>query len=124
MQPLVLAALIAASAGPPAPLNRIADDLSAFRDAFLAREDVDALAHGERLLRLYSAEAGRLKQVSAAVEQLRRRKTAGTLGKVKPARPEGFGRWPVRRRIAHLIDALEDTARPDPKPLQDVLDEV
>jgi hypothetical protein len=80
---------------------------------FTMRADDEALAHGERLLRLYSNEAAeRHSQGKAIVDDLKRRKRKGTLGR-KPAKlPERFGSWEVKKRIIYLIDALEDLDEP------------
>jgi HEAT repeat protein len=76
--------------------------------AYMDRADAEALAHGERLLRLYPEEAREFEQGPALVGDLERRRKAGAFGLKKPAQPAGSDRWPVKRRVAYLIDALDD----------------
>jgi hypothetical protein len=76
--------------------------------AYFALADLEALASGKHLLRLYPAEAGHFSdQTPALIDDIRRRQKAGTLGVKKVLRPPGFEGWPIKRRIAHLIDALD-----------------
>ncbi len=84
------------------------DAYDAMVHAQLARADAEALAHGERLLRLYPDEARECEQGPAVVTELGRRRKEGTFGRKKSVRPEGFEDWSAERRIAHLIDTLDD----------------
>jgi hypothetical protein len=82
----------------------------ALRDAFCARADAEALAHGERLLRLYPDMAEKNHpQGAAVVADLKRRQKAGTFGKPAPKDlPAGFAGWAVDRKVAFLIAALDE----------------
>jgi hypothetical protein len=90
--------------------------------AFMARADDEALAHGERLLKLYAkqveAKEGGYPQAKQIVEDLKRRKKEGTFGKEPPEKwPDGFDKWDAKKKVAHLIAALEDVdARQDGQP--------
>lgn len=75
--------------------------------AFRAGADAEALAHAERYLRLYPDQIDQ-KQMAEVADDLKRRKKAGTFGKKRPLKPAGFERWPVHKKAAHLITALED----------------
>jgi hypothetical protein len=75
--------------------------------------DEEALAHGDRLLRLYSNEAGqRHPQGYVIVEDLKRRKREGTFGQKVKKLPENLDRWEIKKQIIYLIAALEDVAEP------------
>jgi hypothetical protein len=81
--------------------------------AYTMRTDEEALAHGERLLRLYSNEAAEWhRQGSDIVDDLQRRKRQGTFGGKLAKLPENFDRWEVKKKIIYLIDALEDVDEP------------
>lgn len=78
--------------------------------AYMVRADEEALAHGERLLRLYpDIVKTEYAQAEAIVGELKRRKAKGTFGK-EPAydTPKGFESWEVKKKIAWLIDSLEE----------------
>jgi hypothetical protein len=69
----------------------------------------DALAAGERLLRLYAAEAEEMSQAKSILADLRRRQEQGKFGKILGAKePDGFVDWPITKRIEYWIDSLED----------------
>jgi hypothetical protein len=104
-----------------APADRVADAallrtwlaqsaLNRMIAAFASYQDQLALAHGQRLLRLYPLEALELPQASALVSDLHRRKQQGTLCK-KASRelPEGFSRWNKKKQLAFLLESLHDT---------------
>jgi hypothetical protein len=77
--------------------------------AYMVRADDEALAHGERLLRLYSNEVSDdLAQGRVIVDDLKRRKKKGTFGRDPGKLPEGFNRWEIKKKVIHLIDALEE----------------
>jgi hypothetical protein len=95
------------------PVARLREDLawSAFAGmvhAYMVRADDEALAHGERLLRLYPEEAKKTPQARAVVEDLARRKKKGTFGRGPGKLPDGFDGWDVKKKVAHLIDALDE----------------
>ncbi len=84
--------------------------------AYMVRADEEALAHGERLLRLYPEEAKEAKdkedhyrQAPQIVEELKRRQKKGTFGKAPSEKwPDGFDKWESKKKVAYLIDALEE----------------
>lgn len=86
----------------------------AMSGAFVNRADADALAHGERLSRLYPDLAPeKCPQSAAILADLKRRHRAGTFGKATPADwPAGFAGWDVRKKVAHPIDSLDAIGRP------------
>jgi hypothetical protein len=71
--------------------------------------DSSALAHGERLLRLYKVEARELPQAQPLVKDLLRRKEEGRLGK-RGARelPQAYRDWGRQRQLAFLIGSLDE----------------
>jgi hypothetical protein len=84
---------------------------SALLYTYTTSKDVEALAHGERLLRLYSNEAAEWHtQGKTIVDDLKRRKRVGTFGRKPTKLPETFDRWDVKKQVIYLIDALEDVA--------------
>jgi hypothetical protein len=79
--------------------------------AYMVRADEEAMAHGERLLSLYSEEtkAQGYQQATQIVEELKRRRDKGTFGKAPPKQwPEGFDKWDAKLKTAYLIEALEE----------------
>jgi hypothetical protein len=78
--------------------------------AYMVAADEEALAHGERLLRLYPAEAAKhFAQGKEVVQELQRRKKRGTFGKVPAEKwPADFERWDGKQKAAYLIDALDE----------------
>jgi hypothetical protein len=78
--------------------------------AYMVRADGEALAHGERLLRLYpDIVKTEYPQADAIVGELKRRKAKGTFGKEPPnGWPKGFDSWETKKKIAWLIDSLEE----------------
>jgi hypothetical protein len=78
--------------------------------AYMVRADEEALAHGERLLRLCPDVVKKeYTQADAVVAELKRRKAKGTFGKTPPETwPEGFDSWEQRKKIAWLIDSLDE----------------
>ena len=81
-------ALAAARAGKVDPRIRLREELawSAFArmvQAYMVRADEEALAHGERLQRLYAAEAKEYPQAPWIIEELKRRQKKGTFGKAR-----------------------------------------
>ncbi len=80
--------------------------------AYMVRADEEALAHGERLLRLYAEEAAKItdfKQTAQVVKELKRRQEKGTFGK-EPADkwPDDFDKWNAAKKTAFLIDTLDE----------------
>ncbi len=87
--------------------------------AYMVRADAEALAYGERLLRLYPVEAKKeYEQTSTILKELQRRKVKGTFGRAAPAKlPDGFDSWEVRKKLTYLIEALEEVdARQESQP--------
>lgn len=77
--------------------------------AFMVRADDEAVAHGERLLRLYAEEAKKYPQARAVLDDLGRRRKKGTFGRAPAATwPEGFDGGDVPRKVAYLVDALDE----------------
>jgi hypothetical protein len=113
---LAAQALAAARKGEGDPRQRLRGELawSAFASmihAYMVRADEEALAHGERLLRLYPEEAKSrdYKQAAQVVEELKRRQKQGTFGKAPPEKwPEGFDKWDSHKKSSYLIEALEE----------------
>jgi hypothetical protein len=85
---------------------------AAFHDlinSFAAFEDEKALVHGERLLRLYAGQTDEYGNGGSVVEDLLRRKKKGSFGKgPPPPKPEEFSGWSTKKKIAYLIDGLEE----------------
>ncbi|WP_157370000.1 hypothetical protein [Zavarzinella formosa] len=114
---LAAKALAAARVGKEEPRKRLRNDLawSAFAGmvhAYMVRADEEALAHGERLLRLYPEEAkGRdCQQAARIVADLKRRQKKGTFGKTPDEkRPDGFDKWPPKKKADYWIEALDET---------------
>jgi hypothetical protein len=113
---LAARALAAARQGKGDPRTLLRADLawSAFAGmvhAYMVRADEEALAHGQRLLRLYADEVKKQEyhQAAQVVEELKRRQKKGTFGK-EPAGgwPTGFDTWDAKKKTAYLIDALEE----------------
>jgi hypothetical protein len=76
--------------------------------SFMDYQDEAALAHGERMLRLYPPEAEQYDHAGLLVEDLRRRKSQGTLNKKgDKSLPQQYARWDTKKRAAFLIDTLE-----------------
>lgn len=119
---LAATALAAARAAEGDPRKRLRGELawSAYVrmiHAYIVRADDEALAHGERLLRLYAEKttsadngvAARNGQATHVMEELRRRQKKRTFGKTPPAGwPDGFEAWELKKKAAFLIDALEE----------------
>jgi hypothetical protein len=113
---LAARALAAARKEEGDPEKRLRDQLawSAFAGlvhAYMVRADEEALAHGEHLLRRYGDEAkGKdYGQAAQVVGELKRRQKKGTFGKVPPAKwPDGFAKWDTPKKLAYLIDALDE----------------
>lgn len=82
--------------------------------AFNTRADEQALAHGRHLLRTFPQEvkqSPKLASAEAIVADLERRKRAGKLGKAPSEDlPEEFAGWNDQRKLAYLIDALDESA--------------
>jgi hypothetical protein len=77
--------------------------------AYMVRADDEALAHGQRLLRLYPKEAKEFEQAGDVVAELKRRKKQGTFGQPAPEKwPDAFTKLSTRKKVAFLIDALEE----------------
>ena len=77
----------------------------------MVRADEEALLHGERLLKLYAEEAKEkeYQQASAIVEDLKRRQKKGTFDKTPAEKwPDGFDKWEVAKKVAYLLDALDE----------------
>ena len=79
-------------------------------ECFSQYHDRRALEHGERLLRLYPAEAACMPGAEPLVQDLRRRQSQGMAGKKgKQDLPKGFDTWDANRRLAFLIESLDET---------------
>ena len=78
--------------------------------AYMVRADDETTAHGEHLLRLYpDIVKTKYAQAEAIVDALKQRKVKGTFGKAPPETwPEGFDSWDQNKKIAWLIDSLEE----------------
>ena len=77
--------------------------------AYMVRADQESLDHGERLLRLYAAEAKKHNQAEAVVHDLKRRRDRGSFGKEAiKALPKDFAEFETKKQIAFLIDALDE----------------
>ena len=78
--------------------------------AYMVRADEEALADGERLLRLYPDEAlAEYKQAALIVTDLKRRQERGTFGKTPDEkRPDGFDAWPAAKKAEYLTQALDE----------------
>jgi hypothetical protein len=75
--------------------------------ALIAGADEEALAHCKHLLRLYPAEAREIKHAPGIAADIQRR---AKRGRKRPNLPPGFERRPVKKRVAYLIEALEDAS--------------
>jgi hypothetical protein len=108
-------ALAAARKASEDPSKHVREELawSAFAKlvhAYMVRADAEALAHGERLLRLYREEAKGY-EAELIVADLKRRQKKGTFGKAPAEKlPPGFEQWEIKKQAAHLIDALEEVS--------------
>jgi hypothetical protein len=78
--------------------------------AYMVRADEEALADGERLLRLYGDElAKEYKQTQQIVDDLKRRQKTGAFGKSPDKSwPDGFDSWTAAKKAAWLIDSLDE----------------
>ena len=75
-------------------------------EAYTLRSDKEASARGEELLRLYPEF---VKKTEAVLAELKRRKQNGAFGKDSSAnRPKDFDSWESKKKIAWLIDALDE----------------
>ena len=77
--------------------------------AFRTRRDGLALSSAERLVRrpsFYLAQAKRL------LAELRRRRAAGAFGRPVPPLPDDFPGWPADKRVARLIERLDEIDAP------------
>jgi hypothetical protein len=82
--------------------------------AFAAREDTEAVSHAARLFALYPDLADPTSQVAAVVADITRRGHKGISSRVPPAGPPPeFAGWDERKRIAFLIDSLEEVLSSD-----------
>lgn len=78
---------------------------------FMVGEDDEALRAGERLLTEIPGGAAAFPWAKPIVLELKHRKTKGTFGKVQgDLLPKGFPNWKVEKKIAFLVDALEDVS--------------
>src|ERR1041384_5983662 len=78
-------------------------------NAFRDRQDSIALRSVEKLLKLESPYSD---QAQSILADLRRRQAEGTFGKPRPPLPDDFPSWPAERRIAKLIERLDDVNAP------------
>jgi hypothetical protein len=96
----------------PAARRHLADqECAKMLESLMKRADKQALAAGERFLRLSSDEKGdfQRRQAEAVVADLKRRKKRGSFGKKPDAKlPRDIGGWSVERKIAYLIEALDE----------------
>ncbi|HET6329100.1 MAG TPA: hypothetical protein VFG04_30735 [Planctomycetaceae bacterium] len=76
--------------------------------AFMVAADDEALAAGERLVRLYPDESKQFRQSTSILNDLRRRKSAGTFGRIRTQQwPAAFKTWDGRKQTDYLIDSLD-----------------
>ncbi len=84
------------------------ESLNRMLQCFGRHEDQAALDHGERLMRLYPAEAKKLAQAIPLLEDLRRRKQEGLMGaKSAPRLPAAFAGWNNHEKLAYVINGLD-----------------
>ena len=78
--------------------------------AYMVRADDEALTHGERLLKRYGDIADKeYKQARDVVDDLQRRKKAGTFGKTPIIKwPDGADKWDTKKKVAFLIEQLDE----------------
>jgi hypothetical protein len=101
---------------PPDPKAGLRDALArealaGLFDSFARRADADALAHGERLFRLYPDRVEQDKwfgQAKSVVAELRRRQAAGTFEKEPPKEVPAAVAADVGKKVAWLIAALDE----------------
>jgi hypothetical protein len=113
---LAAKALATARTGEGDPRQHLRGELawSAFAGmvhAYLVRADEEAFAHGERYLQLYGKDdkEKQFAQAAMVVAELKRRQKKGTFGKAPAEKwPDGFDQWEAKKKIAFLIDALEE----------------
>ncbi len=74
-------------------------------NAFMLRDDADALAAAERVVRAGDRYAD---QARVVVEDLLRRRKAGTFGRAPAPLQTNLRGWSFERRLKFLLDALED----------------
>jgi acyl-CoA thioesterase-1 len=99
----------------PDPLDDLREDLADHAwirlvDAYPARADTEALAHGRRLVKLYDEFAAhKYPQARHIVVDLERRLKKGTFEKAPPDKlPNDFAQWETARKIAHLLETLDE----------------
>src|SRR5262249_10185746 len=82
----------------------------AMYDGFCQRADSEALAHGERLFRLYpDLAANRHQHAEQIFNDLRRRQSAGKLNPKRSTElPKGFADWDMPKKLAFLIESLDE----------------
>jgi hypothetical protein len=87
-----------------------ADAFADMVHAYMVRDDEEALAHGEALLRLSGKSIQEEhKQVGQIVEDLKRRQKQGTFGKTPPKSwPTDFEKWESKKKVKYLIDSLDE----------------
>lgn len=84
------------------------DALHRMYKCYMHYQDEAALANGERLLRLYPAEAGAYEQARPFIEDLKRRERQGTFGKKGEQQlPKEFAGWDANKKVAFLIESLD-----------------
>jgi hypothetical protein len=80
-------------------------------ESFMNRADEQALAAGDRFLKITAdgKEDFQRRQAKAIVADLKRRKKRASFGKrPEPKLPPEIGAWSAHRKIAYLIDALDE----------------
>ena len=78
-------------------------------EAYRNRSDEDALALGERLMKLYPEQAKTLAQTDAVIAELKRRSAKGSFGKKRPEKlPAGFEAWDIARKVDYFVDLLDE----------------
>lgn len=111
---LAARALAAARSRDEDPRERLREKLARhaitqFRSAFISHADLEALAHAERLSRLYPEYVEEYRSLPLIVADLKRRQRDGTLGKsAEKSLPREFAKWDVQARLKYLIRSLED----------------
>lgn len=88
---------------------------------FMSRNDPQALITGERFLRNFREHLKLYPQAEAIVADLRRRQKRETFGKKpQPDLPADFEKWSVEKKVAWLIESLDEIEKSG-RPLEGIL---